>query len=42
MRVRRALIAMAIDRKAVIDGVLEGLGTPIGSHFVPSDAGYVD
>ena len=41
VRVRRA-IAAAIDRKAVIDGAQEGYGTPIGSHMVPSDAGYVD
>ena len=41
VRVRRALAA-AIDRKAVIDGAQEGYGTPIGSHMVPSDAGYVD
>jgi peptide/nickel transport system substrate-binding protein len=41
VRVRRALAA-AIDRKAVIDGSQEGLAKPIGSHMVPSDAGYVD
>jgi peptide/nickel transport system substrate-binding protein len=41
VRVRRAL-AYAIDRKAFIDGVLDGLGKPIGSHFAPTDAGYVD
>ncbi len=41
VRVRRALHA-AIDRKAVIDGSQEGYGAPIGSHMVPSDAGYVD
>ena len=41
VRVRRA-IAHAIDRKAFIDGAQEGLGKPIGSHFVPTDAGYVD
>jgi peptide/nickel transport system substrate-binding protein len=41
VRVRRALMH-AIDRKAFIDGVLEGLGKPIGSHFAPTDAGYVD
>lgn len=41
VRVRRAL-AYAIDRKAFIDGVLEGYGVPIGSHFAPTDAGYVD
>jgi peptide/nickel transport system substrate-binding protein len=41
VRVRRAL-AHAIDRKAFIDGVLEGLGKPIGSHFAPTDLGYLD
>lgn len=41
VRVRRA-IAHAIDRKAFIDGVLEGLGRPIGSHAAPTDDGYVD
>jgi peptide/nickel transport system substrate-binding protein len=41
VRVRRA-ITHAIDRQAFIDGVLEGLGKPIGSHFAPTDAGYVD
>jgi peptide/nickel transport system substrate-binding protein len=41
VRVRRALAA-AIDRKAVIDGSQEGHGKPIGSHMVPTDAGYVD
>jgi len=41
VRVRRALAA-AIDRKAIIDGASEGFGAPIGSHMVPSDAGYVD
>ena len=41
VRVRRAL-AYAVDRKAFIDGALDGLGKPIGSHFAPTDAGYVD
>ena len=41
VRVRRA-IAAAIDRKSVIDGAQEGFGAPIGSHMVPSDAGYID
>jgi peptide/nickel transport system substrate-binding protein len=41
VRVRRA-ITHAIDRQAFIDGVLEGLGKPIGSHFAPTDAGYID
>ena len=41
VRVRRAL-AHAIDRKAFIDGAQEGLGRPIGSHFAPTDTGYLD
>lgn len=41
VRVRRA-ISHAIDRKAFIDGAQEGLGKPIGSHFAPTDNGYVD
>ena len=41
VRVRRAIMH-AIDRKAFIDGVLEGLAKPIGSHFAPTDTGYVD
>jgi peptide/nickel transport system substrate-binding protein len=41
VRVRRA-IAAAIDRKAVVDGAMEGFGAPIGSHMVPTDAGYLD
>ena len=41
VRVRRAL-AHAVDRKAFIDGAQEGLGRPIGSHFAPTDLGYVD
>lgn len=41
VRVRRALMH-AIDRKAFIDGVLEGLAQPIGSHMAPTDEGYVD
>ena len=41
VRVRRAL-AHAIDRQAFIAGAQEGLGRPIGSHFAPTDAGYLD
>jgi peptide/nickel transport system substrate-binding protein len=41
VRVRRA-IAMAIDRKAVIEGGADGFGTPIGSFYVPGAPGYVD
>jgi peptide/nickel transport system substrate-binding protein len=41
VRVRRAL-THAIDRKAFIDGAQEGLGKPIGSHFAPTDLGYLD
>jgi peptide/nickel transport system substrate-binding protein len=41
LRVRRAL-AHAVDSKAFIDGAQEGLGKPIGSHFAPTDLGFVD
>ena len=41
MRVRRAL-SYAVDRQSVIDGASNGLGTPIGSHYAPTDPGYVD
>ena len=41
VRVRRA-ISYAIDRKAIIDGAMNGYGKPIGSHTVPIDPGYVD
>ena len=41
LRVRQA-IAYAIDRKAIIDGAMNGLGAPIGSHLTPNDPGYVD
>ena len=41
VRVRRA-IAMAIDRKQVVDGVANGFGAPIGSFYVPGAPGYVD
>lgn len=41
VRVRRALMH-AIDRKAFIDGVLDGQARPIGSHAAPTDQGYVD
>lgn len=40
LRVRQA-ITHAIDREAFIQEVLHGLGRAIGSHFSPSDAGYV-
>ncbi|PSC04479.1 ABC transporter substrate-binding protein [Alsobacter soli] len=41
IRVRRAL-CHAVDRKTVIDGAMFGIAKPIGSHFAPQDAGYVD
>lgn len=41
VRVRRAILA-AIDRKAVIEGAADGFGVPIGSHYVPGAAGFVD
>jgi peptide/nickel transport system substrate-binding protein len=41
LKVRQA-IAYAIDRKAIIDGAMNGLGAPIGGHLTPNDPGYVD
>ena len=41
VRVRRAILA-ALDRKSIIEGAVDGLGVPIGSHYVPSAPGYVD
>ncbi|MFC3228641.1 ABC transporter substrate-binding protein [Marinibaculum pumilum] len=41
VRVRRA-IAHAIDRQAIIDAVMSGYGTPIGSHFPPHNPAYTD
>ncbi len=38
----RQAIAHAIDRQAIIDGAMFGLGTPIGSHFAPHHPAYVD
>jgi peptide/nickel transport system substrate-binding protein len=40
-RVRQAM-AHAIDRQAVVDLVMFGYGTPIGSHWSPSTPYYVD
>ena len=41
VQVRRA-IAIAIDRQAIVDGAMFGLGTPIGSHFAPHHPAYED
>ena len=41
VRVRRAL-AMAIDRDQVNLASVDGMGTPIGSHYSPNDPGYID
>lgn len=41
LKVRQA-IAHAIDRKALIDGAMFGLGTPIGSFFPPHHPAYLD
>ncbi|MGX9354626.1 ABC transporter substrate-binding protein [Roseobacteraceae bacterium S113] len=38
----RQAVAHAIDRQAIIDGAMFGLGTPIGSHFAPHNPAYVD
>jgi peptide/nickel transport system substrate-binding protein len=41
IRVRRAL-TYAINRQELIDAAQSGFGKPIGSHYVPTDPGYVD
>ncbi|SEF14967.1 peptide/nickel transport system substrate-binding protein [Rhizobiales bacterium GAS191] len=41
VRVRRAL-SYAVDRKAIIEGAMNGYGVPIGSHYTPLDLGYID
>ena len=38
----RKAIAHAIDRQAIINGAMFGLGTPIGTHFPPHHPDYVD
>jgi peptide/nickel transport system substrate-binding protein len=41
VRVRQA-ISYALNRQEIIDGASNGLGVPIGSHFSPANAAYVD
>lgn len=41
-RLVRQAMALAIDRKALIDLVMSGYGTPIGSHWSPATPYYVD
>ena len=41
VKVRQA-VAHAIDRQAIIDGAMFGMGTPIGTHFAPHNPAYVD
>lgn len=41
IRVRRA-IAHAVNREDLIEGVGQGYGTPIGSHFAPHNEAYID
>src|SRR5947209_17566821 len=41
VRVRRAILA-AIDRKAIIEGAVDGFAPPIGSFSGPVSLGYVD
>ena len=41
LKVRQA-VAHAIDRQAIIDGAMFGLGTPIGTHFAPHHPAYQD
>lgn len=41
LKVRQAM-AHAINKQEIIDGAMFGQGTPIGSHFAPHNADYVD
>ncbi|MDA8870688.1 ABC transporter substrate-binding protein, partial [Rhizobiaceae bacterium] len=41
IRVRQA-VSHAIDREAIINGAMFGLGTPIGTHFAPHHPAYID
>ena len=41
LRVRQA-IAHALNKQEIIDGAMFGFGTPIGTHFAPHHAAYVD
>jgi len=41
LKVRQA-ISYALDRQAIIDGAVGGLGIPIGSHMSPASKAYVD
>jgi len=41
-RLVRKAVAHAIDRQAIVDGAMFGLGTPIGTHFAPHNPDYVD
>lgn len=41
IRVRQAIMS-AIDRQTVIDGAYSGYGIAIGSHYAPTDSGYID
>jgi len=41
LRVRQAM-AHAINSQEIIDGAMFGFGTPIGSHFAPHHAAYID
>jgi peptide/nickel transport system substrate-binding protein len=41
VRVRKA-ISHAINRQDLIEGAMDGFGTPIGTHFAPHNPDYVD
>ncbi len=41
-RLVRKAVAHAIDRQAIIDGAMYGMGTPIGTHFAPHNPDYID
>lgn len=41
VKVRQAVMS-AIDRQTVIEGAYSGYGIAIGSHYAPTDSGYID
>ncbi|MEZ5782670.1 MAG: ABC transporter substrate-binding protein [Rhizobiaceae bacterium] len=41
VKVRQAMMS-AIDRQTVIEGAYSGYGIAIGSHYAPTDPGYLD
>lgn len=38
----RSALSISIDRKAIVEGVFHGFGTPVSMSFLPSMPGYMD